>query len=338
MSTTSESLNEVLIPKTSVMTRPVELPFVIQPPLPGESAISHRERLTTYCMFPRFEPMIDYFRLMTTGKTHYRKRSDVNEIVAHLCGIPLSDYIDKHSLLPVYRLFLEPPFPRYTESSLFRSSCNDRASTKAFGNNVIRCSACDGEMLDQFGTIYLLRNHYFPGVDVCPRHGEPLRLFRGKMILNWRSDELPFEVIEPDSQLIAANSDPIFVRYREACTRVLDSSGRASQQRVSTFVLDSLHALRVTISGKNKWIDIAEFIWNNVPTAWTNKHLQLGGDIRITMQAMTLKRGFTALLLLSILCSNVGEMMEIIFDMPLPPETPQPSENDRLFDPLDTTY
>ena len=271
-------------------------------PLPGESAHSHRERIVTYNLRSSFEIMIFALRKQMTGVSHVRKRDDCNAIIAPLCGMTEAEYLDRHTLNPIYRLFVKAPIQLCTERTLFNSSGNDRSSDRKFWCDVIMCPKCNSDTIEKFGLRYLHSIHYVLGIDLCPKHGTPLERMSNKTIMNWRMEGEPI-IDRPSDALIAANMHPTIVRYREVCQRLLGKYRAREQKVVLSRLIVELKARGILISHRNGWGDVWWYLIDSLPPIWVDCYIN---------NMHFIKRGYITVLVLCTIFGSVKEIMQVL--------------------------
>lgn len=285
-------------------------------PLPGESAHSHRERIVTYNLRSSFESTMDSLRQQTTGVSHWRKRNDCNAVIAPLCSLTEHEYLDRHSLNPIYRLFLKPPTKLWTEQTLFNSSGNDHCSDRKFWCDVILCPECNTTTLEKYGLRYLHRIHYVAGIDVCPRHGTPLLRMSNQQVMSWRTGVEDAIVERLSDALITANMSPALVRYREVCDLLLDLDRVSDREVVVSRVVAELMARQIIKCPKNDWGLAYRFLIEGLPTIWCDRHLR---------NWLFMKRGFVTVLILCVIFDSVQEIMLVLCDQTAPAKQTLPS-------------
>ena len=286
---------------------------MIPRPLPGETAFSHRERVAAYNFQPCFERTINALRIEQTGKGQKRKRVDINQILAELCGMTEAQYLARHSLNAVHRLILVPGRGKQTEGSLFNASSRVDYYGKSFWTDVIRCKDCDDQTRSQSGFTHLHRMHYLPVVDVCAIHGTPLNKITNQRTLSWRQNSSGQQVQQSSIASIEAHAHPVIARYIEACRRMLECETVPDKAVFAKNVVNKLTERGLLNLGNDEWGEVSQFLHDTLPVAWREQHMPglshwPKGDGRLLKS-----RGHAAVLLLSALFENVDQVLEMIY-------------------------
>lgn len=122
------------------------------------------------------------------------------DLPSHLCalsersenlGIPVDDWIERHTLFPFYGPFL--PKNRANRLRQLMKSLNGSgihtlagitASTVERNSDLLLCPSCYEDDIQQLGEPYWHRIHQLPGVWICPIH----KVILHKMIILFQSD------------------------------------------------------------------------------------------------------------------------------------------------------
>ena len=303
----------------SLTTEPIKY---IPGPLPGEIAQSHYERLVKFNFGMSFEKTMARIRLSETGKTERRKRSDCNKFIAQACGMTERQYLDRQTLNPIYRLYLQKPSPYVTEQSLYIASTREPHSIRKW-SHVMRCPDCDEQTMNDFGLRYLHRIHYIPGIDVCPRHGSELLHAANHNILTWRNEGDPDYAEKVSPEYFEMNFHPVLVRYRELCGRVLDTEVAVDYEKLAARITAELAKRGIVCDKQRGWDQVGNMLIKEIPASWFRRHLCARYLWPERFWELIRTRGFLTILLLSVMYESVEEGVGMIFDIDHLPEVSQ---------------
>jgi len=140
---------------------------VCLPPLPGEHAFGHAERINHVNAAPSQHRWSDPSRSYDPGS------STPLDWIAQSCGMSAPNYAQQHTLLPFGKYeshASEFDAVRHCTPQLLRMSRWTR-----YGRHAKWCTACAAQDLRKFTISYWRRAHQLPGLVECPEHRCPLQ-------------------------------------------------------------------------------------------------------------------------------------------------------------------
>lgn len=286
--------------------------MIVVKPMPGESAFSHFARLAKLNLRPSLDQVLDGLRGKDKPRPSPRFLGDSSDLIAQACGMSHEAYLQRHSLVPIYRVLMGPRKPRWGRNWEFTVSRNDIHATNSFGKSVVRCPACETEDLDRYGIAYLHRDHYIPHIVTCTSHGLPLRRSSNLVINNWRIiKEKGF--YEPSADILFDHESAVLCRYREVCVRVLASDALPSFKRMWAAVDRRIVDLGIESSLARRTGKVGEFMIKRLPSYSRIPDINKRGWFARNLRKMTYLRGYSAILLMCTLFDSSDDVLETIF-------------------------
>lgn len=190
--------------------------------------------------------------------------------VAQLCGIPVEDYLSRHSLR---NLIFGCHTRRPSEDSVTgMTPYLFNANVPAAGRPVRLCPECRDEDLKTFDCAYWHRSHQVPGVDLCPTHSVPLMNFSRRTIRDHPNPSSIVGPIAPDAVLSAADAQPV-KRYRALCSDLLDMPRPPSKGSLSGLI-KKLGAEQ-GLAAEQFWPYSHGTLDQHIPEPWVRHHVMI---------------------------------------------------------------
>lgn len=243
-------------------------------PQEDELAISHVQRMAQINDWSgRLTPTLLRNALSHSQPEFVRTTSLVRSL-AMLVGMPIGEYIQKHTALPLLKLAAWP-------SDITAHGLANENVLSAFGMRTARaggfvCPDCVDNQLADEGLSWYRRSHHVFGVDWCPDHGTPLRAVQSTR---------PFDR-SPDIWLRSGKttvlpactgrleSMPSFIQQLTA----LSSSAYKLASPISALLLKCACCIRANASGlrlhgSHRLPTFSDHLMRSAPKKWVESHL-----------------------------------------------------------------
>lgn len=201
---------------------------------------------------------------------HRDSQHSTSSLLAQAAHIPLHQFIEKHTFLPLIRAVQSG-----NEEDSIRSNALQAGIIDAFGMRILQpiarqCPECIREDMQARGYTYWRRAPQLPGIYICPTHGSPLQeISQGKRAF----EKSPSALAEGECRFTAAELREIaecqaLRRYYEILEFLLTAPKPVYVSHVRFFMRERIHELSLQNSTGGAWTTLSAKALEELPRAW----------------------------------------------------------------------